>query len=675
MRFKFLLISLFYFIVCKSAKAQMEIDVAQIVESIAQDYSEDFDYAALTDRLHFYQKRPLNINKASKEQLQELFFLNPLQVNALLSHRATNGALLDVLELQTIEGFDLETIKLLAHFVTVGQSKLFKNESMQRVLSNGVHDILFRYGRLIENKKGSAVAEESNSKYLGCPNRLLARYKFDSEGVFSGSLNMEKDAGEQFFAGANQAGFDFYSANITVKDWGKINKLIVGDYALQFGEGLTLWSGLSFGKGSDIVTLAKQDVGIKPYTSFNENSFFRGAAASLDLNAFRWSPFISYKKMDVNLRGEKITSLLTSGLHRTSSEIADKNSTTQFLFGSNLQYSKKSLTVGLTAYQSHYAHPFEPGNYLYNQFRFTGTDLTNIGLNYNYTYRNSYFFGEIAHSMGSGHAFLNGLISALSPQVSLSILHRNYQKDYHSFYNQAIAEASTAVNETGFYTGLVIKPNSKWEWFGYVDLFKFPWLKSDADAPSQGYELFSLLTYKPSKRVKLMVRYRSKTKEENDDTQNTIKILAQAQKQHYRFELNYQLNDKLLFRNRLELSQYQKGASMVDFGRLIYQDVIYSPLQSKFSGNIRVAYFDIPSHDARIYAYEQDVRASYTIQMYQNTGFRYYVNGRYTIKRGLDIWIKYSLSQLMNQQKIGSGLDQIDGNICSEIRMQLRYQF
>ena len=672
---KQLVLGLICFIYFKSVGAQTTMDVEQIVESVAQNYSEDFDYSVLTDRLNFYQKNPININKVGKEHLQELFFLSPLQINALLNHRASSGPFINILELQSVEGFDSETIRKLAYFITLGQPKLFKDESMQHFFDNGNHDFMVRYGRVLENKKGFIGSDKSKSSYLGCPNRVSARYKFDSGANIAGALSMEKDAGEQFFAGENQSGFDFYSANITIKDWGKINKLIIGDYALQFGEGLTLWSGLSFGKGSQMVTLAKQDIGVKPYTSLNENSFFRGVAASLDFNSFRFSPFISYKKIDANLKDDKITSLLSSGLHRTPSEIVDKNSTTQFLFGSNLQYSKKLLTIGLTAYQSRYSHPFESEKQLYNQFGFTGTDLTNIGLNYHYSFRNSYFFGEMAHSVGSGYAFLNGLMSALSPRVSLSILHRNYQKNYHSFYNQAISEASTALNETGFYTGLSINPNSKWEWFGYVDLFKFPWLRFGVDAPSEGYELFSQLTYKPSKGVKLIARYQSETKEENDDLKNTINTLVQVQKQNYRIELGYQLNNDFLLRNRIELSHYQKATNAMDFGYLIYQDVVYSPLQSKFTGNIRVAYFDIPDYDARIYAYEHDVLYSYTVKMYQNNGFRYYVNGRYTIKRGVDFWLKYSVSQYLNQEKIGSGLDQIIGDTGSEIRLQLRYQF
>ncbi|TXI13691.1 MAG: helix-hairpin-helix domain-containing protein [Pedobacter sp.] len=652
-----------------------DIDVEQIIESIAQNNTADIDYSELAGRLNSYQRNPIRINKASKEQLEELVFLNPLQINALIDYRITHGPLISLLELQSIDGFDSETIRRLVHFVTLGKPKRASDELAQNnPVTNGKHDLIFHYGRILEQKKGFGLLDQSRSSYLGCPNRLVARYRFNSGRTFSGSLNMEKDAGEPFFIANNQEGFDFYSGHVMIKDWGRVNKLIIGDYALQFGEGLTLWSGLSFGKGSEMLTLAKQDVGLKPYTSINENSFFRGLAASLDMKPFRFTSFVSYKRIDATLKDQKITSLSSSGLHRTFSEIAAKNSTTQFLFGSNLQYSNRGLTIGLTTYRSHYGHAFEAGKYLYNQSNFSGSDLTNVGLNYNYTVRNTYFFGEVAYS-GSGYAFLNGMISALSPGVSLSLLHRNYQRNYYSFYNHATSEAAGATNESGFYVGLAIVPNSRWEWFGYVDLYQFPGLKLKVDVPSRGYEMLGQLSYKLSKKLKWIIRYKSETKEENDVLKNALNTLVQVRKQNYRFEINTQLSDRFSFRKRFELIQVQKTKAQADWGHLVYQDIKYSPLKSKFSGSFRVAYFYTPNYDARIYAYENDVLYTYSTQMYQNKGVRYYFNGRYTIQKGLDLWLKYSIIRYLEQNTIGSGLDQINGNMRSEIRLQLRYQF
>lgn len=672
MNYKKLLVALFTFYF---HYANAQIDIENIIESIVNETCDEIDYSTLTERLYYYHQNPININKASKEQLQELLFLSPLQINQLLHYRTINGLFINTLELQAIESIDTETVQKIMPFITTGSSKLFNNQSIKQIMVNADHDLIIRYKRLLEMQRGFNNSESPSAKYLGCPNHLQARYKFNFKNTISGSVSMEKDPGEEFFSGANRGGFDFYSGNITIKDWGKVKKLIIGDYALQFGEGLTLWSGLSFGKGAEITTLAKQDIGLKPHTSMNEHSFFRGVAAVLASKSIRISPFISYKAIDVNLKNDQISTLQTSGLHRTSSEINNKNSGSEFVFGSNIQFSKKLFNASATVYRSLHSHPFQQGKYLYNQFKFSGNYLTNVGISYNYTFHNSYIFGEIAHNIGGGYAFLNGIISALSPKVSISLLHRNYQKNYHSLYNQALSEATSAVNEIGFYSGLVIKPNTQWEWFGYADAFKFPWLKFNVDAPSKGYELFSQLTYKPNKKFKLTTRYRLKVKEENNPLKSAIKTIQQVKKQNYRAEVHYQIGTHFQFRNRVELVQHQSSVDNLNWGHLIYHDVIFSPLQSNFSGNIRIAIYDIPNYDARIYAYEHDVLYSYTIQAYQDKGWKCYINTRYNIRKELELYCKYGLSLYSNKRVFGTGMDQINGNTRSEVHVQLRYQF
>src|SRR5690606_34180808 len=113
-------------------------------------------------------------------------------------------------------------------------------------------------------------------------------------------------------------------------------------------------------------------------------------------------------------------------------------------------------------------------------------------------WRNIYIFGEAAKSLNSGFAMLNGLMVSLSPKVSLITFHRDYGKNYHSFYNQAVSEGTSAVNEKGFYSGIVISPNRKIEWSTYADFFRFPWLRFRVDAPSSGYEILSQFVYSPS---------------------------------------------------------------------------------------------------------------------------------------------------------------------------------
>ncbi|MGB4774893.1 MAG: hypothetical protein WBP45_06965, partial [Daejeonella sp.] len=615
MNFKYYVFSnLFIFLVLltHSVRSQTENDpvVDEIIESISENVNEDFDYSELAERLSFYRKHPVNIGKINPRQLQELVFLSPIQINSFLLYREESGPIINLLELQTIDNFDLETIKKLLNFISLDISDPFKDISFKNLLNKANNDLIIRYGQILEAQQGFKIADSvDKSKYSGSPQRLLTRYRYNYGDRILATLNMEKDAGEQFFKGTNSLGFDFYSGNVSFNTIRKISKLVIGDYTLQFGQGLSLWSGLSFGKGANITTMAKQEIGLKPYTSVNEALFFRGTAATIQLKNIALTTFISYKKVDASLsetgiitNKEEISSLQISGLHRTPSEIENRNSTTQFMYGSNLQYHKKSLSLGITAYQTKFDNKFKTGDQPYNQFEFAERSLTNLGFNYNYTYKNTYLFGETGHSLNSGFAFINGLMSSITSQVSLVLLYRNYQKNYHSFYNQAIATSSNAVNEKGFYSGLLIKPSSKWELATYADFFEFPWLKFGVDAPSNGYELFSQLSYTPNKKTKVSLRHKLLNRQENDNIINTINTLEKTEKQNYRLEMSYKINKSITLRNRLEMAQFQKETRPFEYGFLAYQDVIYDPLQSKLSGNIRFAIFDTESFDSRIYA-------------------------------------------------------------------------
>ena len=674
---------LFLFISLNKVVAQSEHspDVEQIIEELAENLADDFDYSELSERLNFYQKNPVEINQIKYDQLKELFILTPLQINNFVTHRTDTGEIIDLLELQSIDGFDLATIRKLLNFVYLNSPNSLQNISVKALLAQGNNDLLIRYSQLLQEQKGYNIPDSSlASRYLGSPQKMLLRYRYNYGRNISASLNIEKDAGELLFSAANM-GFDFYSASLAFKNIGKISKLVLGDYSLQFGQGLTLWSGLSFGKGASVTAVAKPDFGLKPYTSVNEFSFFRGAAATIDLQRLSITPFVSFKKLDASLSETdslkllpKITSLGLSGFHRTVNETGNRQAVSNFVFGTTIQYQSGNLRAGFIGYHSRFNRNFEPGNSVYNKFEFAGGSLSNYGIYYSYSFNNAYAFAEVSHSLGSGYAYLNGVIASISPQVSVVLLHRDYQKNYHSLYNQSFSEASNAVNEKGLYSGLLIKPNSKWELALYADMFRYPWLKFGVDAPSSGNELFSQITYNPNKKFKIYARIKRESKEENDDFLNAINTLKKVNKLSGRLEINYKISSGISLRNRFELINYKK-ADINDYGYLAYQDIIYDPMQSKISGNIRFAIFNTPGFNSRIYAYENDVLYSYSIVAYHHSGTRFYVNSRLKLKRGLDMWLKYSLSAYTNLDKIGSGLDEIKGSRRSEIKLQFRYQF
>lgn len=656
--------------------------IENIVEMAAEYADAEYDYSELMERLYFLKKHPLDVNKVRAEQLQDLLFLSPLQVERLLSYRKRNGPLLELTELQVIDNFDMETIRMLLPFVYIPDDNPFSHITANELLKKGSGYFMLTCGQVLQQQKGyQRSAGDSVSFYSGSPAHILGRCRYTYGKVLALSLNMEKDAGEAFFSGAQRKGFDFYSGSLQLQGNGLPARVLAGDYSLQFGQGLAMWSGQGFGKGSLITSVAKNGTGLRPYTSMNETLFLRGFAATLEFKKIELTPFISLRKPDaaVNVSDEtgeeERGGLIESGLHRTPREISTKNGFHELTYGANLQYNASLLKLGLTAYHADFGRKMTPPDQPYRLYDFTAKQLTDLSLYYNYTLRNCYFFGEAAGTAGEGLAFVNGVLASLSPQLSLVLMHRYYQEDFYSVFNQAVAEGGNAANERGFYTGIVISPGKKTEISAYADVFSFPWLKYRADAPSSGYELLSRFAWSPVKTTRLSLRYKMENKQENCSEPAFIHILQAVRKQNFRFEIDYMVNRTVRLRNRAEVVSYNKQDEKKEYGYLMYQDVIYKPGRSRFSGNLRIGIFDTGGFNSRIYAFENDVLYGYSSPAYQDKGIRFYLNGHYKLARGADLWLRYSLTNYVNKEEIGSGPDLIDGNKKSDVKLQLRVSF
>lgn len=674
MCFKFILLFLLF---AFTAHAQESEVVREWIEKLSVDLPDDLDVSELTEQLIQLNRHKINLNE-SAENLKELFFVSPLQISNLLIHIKNNGPLLNVVELQAIPGFDTQTIQRLIPFVEVSPPAAFVKFSLKEMRKNGENELLMRYGRIFENQKGYQPLP--GSRYLGTPDRALVRYGFRYQKSISASLIFEKDAGEFYKSHNNRKLMDFTSGNIQLSKLGVVEKVILGDFGLQFGQGLTMWSGFSFGKGSDVSSITKNAPGLKPYSSSNEYSFFRGIAANVKvMNGVSITPFISRRNMDASLSlgptaTKTFTTINESGLHRTSSEQLNEGSLPVTVLGGALQYSNIHFTAGLIAYRTLFGHSATTGNSLYQASDFVGSSLMNIGINYSYSFRNLYLFGETAISLPGKFATVDGLLLTLSPTISVAILYRNYDKEYHNYFSQAMGEGSDAANESGLFTAMNVTPNKYWNISVYTDFFKFPWLKYRIDGPSNGNELVATINYTPSKTMGISIRYKSNAKEQNTNDEVPISYLEMVKKESYRLNVKWQYGI-FQFQNGFEFDRYKKGPSAVENGFLIYQDAATNFVSKKISGNIRLAFFKTDTYNSRIYAYERDVLYGFSSGMYNGTGLRLYFNMRYQVAKKLTFWMRYLISYYPNESLIGSGLEEIDGKKKQDFKLQMRYQF
>ncbi len=697
MRNKINIILLFVFVflihsVSFSQNDKKDIVLEDLVEEISANSDVEIDYSTIFDDLQFYLDNPLNLNTATIEDLNKLHFLNEIQINSIINYRNKYQGFKTIFEIQLIDGFEKEDIERLLPFVTIKDIPVDNKINLSKALKYGRNEVFVRTQTYVQPQKGynipdSLILEDPDkSRYLGNSFRYYLKYKFQYRDQIQWGFTAEKDPGEQFFAGAQKQGFDFYSAHLQINNIGNFEKIVIGDFQAQFGQGLALWTGLGFGKSSFVLNVKKKARGIRKFSSTDENLFMRGAGATYKLGDFKLTAFGSYHNIDANIAVtdfidetdiREISSIQITGLHRTPSEIADKHSISEIIFGGNLSYSNKFIKTGLTFVNYGFSAELNKDLSPYQYFDFQGTSNFNIGWDYEFQIKKFYFFGESGISKNGGLATVNGVIVPLEHRVSMVALYRNYSPTYQAYFSGAFAEGSQMSNEKGLYLGLEIYPYPKFKISSYIDSYTFPWLKYRINtAMANGIEYFAQLDYNPSRNVSMYVRFKRELKPENisSETAEAIIYPVDVDRWSARYHISFQISPQLTLRNRIEFTGYQKDET-VENGFLAYQDINYNSQKLPLNISFRYAIFDAP-YDARMYAYESDVLYAFSVPGYFYKGYRTYLTVKYDISKSLTVWLRYAQTTYSDRNVISEGsLDEIDGNTKSEVKIQLRYKF
>ncbi|MEP7373134.1 MAG: helix-hairpin-helix domain-containing protein [Chitinophagaceae bacterium] len=642
-----------------------------------QAETEDDSYL---QQLEQYRRNPINLNTGEANDLRELRMLTDLQINNLISYRRVFGKFINIYELQAIPTWDVSTIRKLLPFVTIATPISLKDDFANR-FKDGDHSLLLRFTQVLEKSEGFDKST-TGTKYSGSPLRLFFRYRYTFKNLLQFGLVGDKDAGEQFFKGAQNKGFDFYSFHLFARNMGNIKALALGDFTVNMGQGLIQWQSLAFKKSVDVMGVKRQSTVLRPYNSAGEFNFNRGAGITFKKGRIETTAFVSIRQLSANFVADTVnfedfvSSFQTSGYHRTEAENADRNKLRQTSFGGNIKFTGNRWQVGVNAINYQFSNPVQKSNDPYNLFAISGKNCYNLSVDYSYTYKNFHFFGEAASDRNFNKAFLNGLLISVDSRVDVSIVHRSIAQDYQAINANAFTENVYPNNEKGLYAGITVRPAVAWRVDAYGDIYKFPWLKSQVDAPSYGKDFLAQLTYTPNKQVEIYTRFRNETKQSNQTDNTTVtNYLVNLPKQNWRTQISYKLNPVVALRNRMEIVWYDKNGNSSEKGFLSFFDFIYKPLMKPFSGVLRLQYFETDGYNSRLYAYENDVLYSYSIPVFYDKGYRYYMTVNYDMSKKLSFWIRLAQTIYPDRKNIGSGLDEISGNKKTEIKLQARYLF
>ena len=659
--------------------------IEQIVEELAsKSDNEEDDYSSVVEDLTYYLAFPLNLNTANVEDLEKLIFINEFQIENLTNYIATKGSMKTIFELQLIEGFDMETIQKMLPFVTVVQEQSGEKLKPDRIIKYGNQRLIAETKFLLQEQKGyvpeidSAGNNSLVNRYQGNNMKYLLRYRFKYKNKVFAGITAEKDPGEELSLNDNRYGFDYYSFHFQIKDLGVIKNLAVGDFQVKFGQGLILWTGFGMGKSSNVLNIRKKGQGLRFYSSTDENNFMRGIGTTLKFGKFDYTIFFSKKKIDANLSSadtienqeEQISSLQNSGYHRTLSELADRKAIDETIFGTKIGLSLKNFKLGANFVAYQFNLDMLKSDRPYKYYDFAGKQNFNASIDYYYSYKTISLFGETAVGKNGGLAIQNGFICFIVPQLSFSLLHRYYQKEYQAYYSNSFSENTKITNENGLYYGLEFHPVRKLTILAYIDSYQFPWLKFGVDAPSQGNEYFIQANYALSRNVEMYFKWRSESKATNFSSENTsLNLLENEKKESYRYHISYRISDQINLRSRVEITRYSQ-ANNNQYGFMIFQDVNFDLKRIPLSFYFRYAVFDA-TYDARIYAYENDLLYNFSVPAYSGRGSRFYTMVKYGVSESFELRLRYSQFLYSGQETIGSGLDEIQGNLKSEIKLQV----
>jgi len=632
------------------------------------------------------KSNPLDLNHASSAALALLPGLSAQTAQRIVHHRSEQGPFQSLHSLRDVDGVTEETVRAIRPFVTVStapESTVFP--SVNTILSDLDVQWIQSYTRRLELGRGYRTGQ-----FLGPPGRLTSRFRAAHKRRLQFALTLDKDPGEplRWSPGTDTYGFDHVAGSLAIRDLGPVQTFVLGDFSAQFGQGVALWQGIRFGKGRNPVSpILQTGHGVRPYQSASESNFFRGVATTVTLPAnLSITAFISRRARDASLDSSLARStpprspiptrtVSTGGMHRTAAELARKGTFGETTIGGAFEYRSSSLHLGTTGYSAQFNRPLRPGDAPHRRFRVSGQKTSTVST-YGTAYLGDYtIFGEVARTANGAYGGLLGGAVNFGSRGQAIVAGRRYPPRLASFYGNAFGNGGRPQNEIGVYSGLRLRLSPNWTIATYVDQYRAPWLRFTVPRPSTGWEARAVVEYDP--RPWLSTYLQVRLQEEDESTEHKgpgareLSGLRRERRQSVRWEMKYKFSETFSLQTRTEVSRHSTQASTAD-GFFLAQDVEWAPHPSLHL-DARIALFDTEGFDARIYAYEHDLLYSFSVPVFFDRGRRSYILAQYEPFSALTLEAKFGITRYDNRDSIGSGLNEIEGSVRRDLRLQVRW--
>lgn len=574
----------------------------------------EVDYEQLQTDLYALHDNPIDLNNTSDEELTQLVFLSPQQIDDILAF-ADRHPFESLYELRMINSLADYEIRNLLPFVEISKSRNLETSQIypREVFAHASHELIARVdARNIEAFEGTD------------PVYVQTRYRFDYQRRVIFGAQLRRPAG----MGADALE---YGAYLQLRDIGCLHTLVAGNFQASFGQGLVFAPVFHTGKSAYVQSVGQTTEGLRYYSSVDGEGL-HGAGATFRK---KWG---------------KRTRLDASVLYSMKRA---NDSTWQHIIGANLTLRHKRLQVELTAAEKIYSDSIRPyRNTGYNQHYFRGYNQAVIGASARYNHGWFDAFCELATTQNYnlepltmnrephwGFGTLVGSRFYPTDGVSLVALYRYYSPWFDNDLGYAFSETSRLSDENGGYLGFDITRLKRWRFSGYADVFYFSGVKYGIPySPSMGYDAMAEVQYHaPVTRnlssISSLFRLRARQKG------GTSTYSA-------RFQFDWSLANWSLRTtadaNLVDNREPSNVSPAPTYGVSIAQDLGYSFSQAPVALKARLQFFDAREWANRIYMYEQDVLYAFSVPAVYGLGGRAYLCLRWQIIPQLALYFRAS---------------------------------
>jgi hypothetical protein len=648
-----------------AVRAQQERTWEQVWQEVME--AEDMDEADWNENFEHLEQlaeHPIDLNRATREELEQLPFLSSQQVMDLMEYLYRYGPMRSLGELRMVTSLDYQQIALLPYFVYAGEVAVESyTPSLDTIVRRGHHTLTLTGRVPFYERRGD------DNGYLGYRYRHSLRYEFKSGDYVRAGLVGAQDAGEPFLASRNRWGYDTYSYYVQLRKMGRIETVVVGKYKASAGMGLVLNTSFRPGKLATLQSLGRQSGTLRPHSSRSEADYFQGAAASVSLSRpLTLTVLLSYRPTDATLSADgSATTLVTDGYHRTEAEMEKKYNTHQAAAGARLAFRQGGFHLSGNAVYTHLDRLLAPDRKtLYRRHYPYGRNFMNASLDYGFTHHRVSLSGETAVNQDGAVATVHAVSFQPSATFSLMMLQRFYSYRYSGLYTHGFGENSRGQNESGLFLGATWNPLARLHLQAYADYAYFPWARYQVSQSSHACDFFLQSTYQ-WQRWSLLGRARMRFRQRDDES--GARLVANND---YRARLALSFRDHSGWNSKTQLDWVRTFYLKTEQGWMLSEQV--SLQRQRWMASLSAALFDTDSYNSRIYAHERQMAHEFYLPSFSGEGLRLAFLARADVSSRLRLALRLGYTGYFDRPVIGTGLQQIPHSHQTDLDLQLRWQ-